>query len=110
MRSPPERPPHWSMEDRCMPERGPELTDMPGRLRLAMLQEAYDAALDAAGPVWPTPAMALGSLFERGVLSLEAGTGLPPLAGQASPDLLHALAEAREDLYLIEAQYPLTRY
>jgi hypothetical protein len=74
-----------------------------------MLQESYDAAIEAAGPVWPTPAMALGSLFERGVLSLEAGPGLPALAGGASPDLLRALVEARDDLYLVEAQYALTR-
>ncbi len=93
-----------------MPERDPELAETPVRLRLAMLQESYDAAIEAAGPVWPTPAMALGSLFERGVLSLEAGASLPPLEGQASPDLLRALAEAREDLYLTEAQYALTRY
>jgi hypothetical protein len=93
-----------------MPEHGPELAHKPGRLLLAMLQETYDAATEAAGPVWPTPALALGSLFERGVLSLDAGEGLPPLTGTSSPDLLRALAEARDDLYLIEAQYPLTRY
>ena len=93
-----------------MPEREPEGANTPGHLRLAMLQESYDAVIEAAGPVWPTPGMALGSLFERGVLTLEAGTGLPALAGAASQDLLRSLHEAREDLYLVEAEYGLTRF
>lgn len=93
-----------------MLDRDPEPAHTPGRLCLAMLRESYDAAIEAAGPVWPTPAMALGSLFERGVHSLEVGDGLPPPTGTARPELLNALAATRDDLYLIEAQYPLTRY
>jgi len=81
-----------------------------GRLHLAMLQETLNLAVEAAGPVWPTEAMALGSLFERGVLALEQRENLPPLTGRATPSLVQALNEAREDLYLVEAQYPITRY
>jgi hypothetical protein len=93
-----------------MPERDPERTSTSGHLRLAMLQEIYDDAINVAGLVWPTPGLALGSLFERGVLALEAGSGLPPLDGHANRDLLGPLNEAREDLYLVQAEYGLTRH
>ena len=90
--------------------REPVGDSMAGRLRLTMLQETLDLAVEAAGSVWPTEAMALGSLFERGVLGLEQGENLPPLSGRATPSLLQSLNEAREDLYLVEAQYAVTRY
>jgi hypothetical protein len=93
-----------------MPDREQAASESPGRLRVAMLQETYNAALEAAGHVWPTPAMALASLFERGVLVLEGGTTLPPLTGQASSAALTRLNQSREDLFLVDAQYPLTRY
>ena len=38
-----------------MPERDPERTSTSGHLRLAMLQEIYDDAINVAGLVWPTP-------------------------------------------------------
>src|SRR5437763_5771835 len=93
-----------------MPDREPAGADEPGRLRLTMLRETLNAALDAAGPVWPTPALALGSLFERGVLFLEAGGALPPLPAARSTPELAKLDEARADLLVLEAVAPLTRY
>ncbi len=47
--------------------------------RLAMLRETDDLALAAAGDVWPTPGMALASLFERGARFLEGGGTLPAI-------------------------------
>src|SRR3954451_24869729 len=93
-----------------MPERQPDLSGTPGRVCLGMLQETLDLAMEAAGPVWPTQAMALGSLFERGILALEDGKSLPPICGHATPSLLQSLNEAREDLYLVEAQHAVTRW
>jgi hypothetical protein len=85
---------------------------LTGRLRLAMLQEIYDRGVEAAGDVWPTPAMALSRLFERGAdfLNGPGGGVLPPIVGSAEPDLLAALNVAREDLFLVEALYLLTRH
>jgi hypothetical protein len=84
--------------------------DSANRLRLPMLQEIYDLGMDAAGDVWPTPAMALGRLFERGAAFLESDTPLPKIAGGASPELLDALNVTREDLFLVESLYLLTRH
>jgi hypothetical protein len=80
----------------------------PARPRLAMLRETYDLALDAAGNVWPTPAMALGRLFERGLAFLEAGAELPRLFGSA-PDV-DLLDELRADLLLAETRYAVTKF
>jgi hypothetical protein len=80
------------------------------RIRLIMLQEIYDLGLDAAGEVWPTPAMALGRLFERGAAFLDSGASLARIAGGASAELLDALNVSREDLFLVEALYLLTRH
>ena len=77
---------------------------------MVMLKEIYDLGLLAAGDVWPTPAMALGRLFERGVAFLERDASLAKIAGRASPDLLDALNVTREDLFLVEALYLLTRH
>jgi hypothetical protein len=93
-----------------MHDREPEGMDHPGQLRIAMLKETVDAAVEVAGPVWPTPAMALGSVFERGALLLQAGGTLPRLSGSAPSAALAKLNETREDLYLVEALCPLTRY
>lgn len=75
-----------------------------------MLQEIYDQGVDAAGDVWPTPAMALGRLFERGAAFLDAGGVLPPIRGSAPAELLDALNVAREDLFLVEALFLVTRH
>lgn len=83
---------------------------MDGRVRIAMLRETYDLALDAAGDHWPTPAMALGNLFERGVALLESGGNLPPVRGAAPPDALTALNSARADLFITETQLAFTKY
>ena len=85
---------------------------MTGRLHVAMLQEIYDRGIEAAGDVWPTPEMALGRLFERGVDFLAGPDGgvLPPITGDASLEALAALNVAREDLFLVEALYLLTRH
>ena len=80
------------------------------RVRMAMLKEIYDLGLLAAGDVWPTPAMALGRHFERGVAFLESDSSLAKIEGRASPDLLDALNETREDLFLVEALHLLTRH
>jgi hypothetical protein len=80
------------------------------RPRLGMLRETYDLALEAAGDVWPTPAMALGNLFERGVAFVEGGGSLPPIRGAAPDDLLRALNDTREELLIVEAQYAFTKY
>ena len=75
-----------------------------------MLRETYDLALSAAGDVWPTPAMALTNLFERGTAFLEAGGMLPALRGAAPPALLRTLHETRDELLTLEASYWLVRY
>ena len=80
------------------------------RVRLTMLQEIYDLGLDAAGDVWPTPAMALGRLFERGAVFLDRDASLAKIAGGASLELLDALNVTREELFLVEAFYLLTRH
>jgi hypothetical protein len=80
------------------------------RPRLTMLRETYEQALDVAGEVWPTPTMAIGNLFERGVAFLEAGGALTPISGSAPGDALRALNEAREELLVTEARYAFTRY
>src|SRR4051812_20504347 len=98
------------MERTRMPDPEPAGPSEPGRLRIPLLQETLTAAVEAAGPVWPTPALALGSLFERGVLFLEAGGTLPPLAAKRSTPELARLDEVRGDLLLIDALAPLTRY
>ena len=82
----------------------------PVPLRLGMLRETYELALEVAGDVWPTHAMALGKLFERGVASLAAGSELAPIRGQAPADLLEALNRTREELLAAEAGYAFTRY
>jgi hypothetical protein len=74
-----------------------------------MVQEIYELAIEAAGEVWPTPALALGYLFERGTDFLAGGAVLPPVVGTASPDLLSALHSYREDLLLVQALYLLSR-
>lgn len=83
--------------------------DPTDRLRLPMLHEIYDLGIEAAGSVWPKPAMALGRLFERGADFLDRGAALAPISGGASPELLDALNLSREDLFLVEALYLLTR-
>lgn len=75
-----------------------------------MLRETYDLALQAAGEVWPTPAMAIGSLFQRGVAFLEDGGELPPIDGSARPELLAALNRSRAELLVAETQYAFTKY
>ena len=77
---------------------------------LSLLREIYDLGLDAAGEVWPTPAMALGRLFERAVAFLDGDGTLPAIAGSASNELLAAFNLCREDLFLVEALYLLTRH
>jgi hypothetical protein len=88
----------------------PPSADPEGRLHLSMLQEIYDLGLDAAGGVWPTPPMALGRLFERGAAFLDADASLARIVGRASTELLDALNICREDLFLVEALYLLTRH
>jgi hypothetical protein len=85
-------------------------TGSTDRVRLTMLQETFDLGLEAAGDVWPTPEMALGRLFERGVAFLDADAALAKIDGGASAELLDALNLSREDLFLVEALYQLTRY
>lgn len=75
-----------------------------------MLQEILDLALLAAGDVWPTPTMALGRLFERGAVFLDAGGLFPAVTGRAPEDALAALNTTREDLFLVEALYLLSRH
>jgi hypothetical protein len=77
---------------------------------LPMLAEIYDVAMLAAGDVWPTPGMALGRLYERGATFLDAGGTLPLIVGRASSELLDALNVSREDLFLVEALYLVTRH
>ena len=79
-------------------------------VRLAMLRETYELALSAAGDVWPTPAMALANLFERGARFLEAGGILPTVSGGASSELLRTLNETRDELLTLEASYWPVRY
>lgn len=75
-----------------------------------MLRETYDLARDAAGADWPTPGMALGNLFERGVALLGSGGDLPPIRGTAPADALTALNGARADLFVTETQFAFTKY
>lgn len=75
-----------------------------------MLRETYDLGVLAAGDVWPTPEMGLSRLFERGADFLDADGTLAKIEGRASTDLLDALNLSREDLYLVEALYHLTRH
>jgi hypothetical protein len=75
-----------------------------------MLRETYEQALEVAGEVWPTPTMAIRSLFERGVAFLEGGGTLTPISGSTPRDVLQALNETREELLVTEAQYAFTRY
>jgi hypothetical protein len=75
-----------------------------------MLQEIHDLGLAAAGDVWPAPAMALGRLFERGAIFLDGDDSLATIVGMASTELLDALNLSREDLFLVEALYLLTRH
>ena len=82
----------------------------PDRPRIGMLRETYDLALDVAGSLWPSPAMALGNLFERGVAFLAGGGDLPPLRGAASAELRGALNVVREELFLTETQFMFTKY
>jgi hypothetical protein len=77
---------------------------------MVMLREIHDLGLDAAGDVWPTPAMALGRLFERATDFLAGDASLAPIVGGASPDLLDGLNVCREDLFLVEALHLLTRH
>lgn len=93
-----------------MTAEGPVVLDSSDRARMVMLREVYDLGLVAAGDVWPTPAMALGRLFERGAAFLESGASLAKTVGRASPELLDALNVCREDLFLVEALYLLTRH
>lgn len=81
----------------------------PIDLRLPMLQEVYDLAVEAAGDVWPTPAHALGHLFERGAAFAAGADSLAAVAGTAAPDLLSGLHGFRDDLLLVEALYLQTR-
>jgi len=75
-----------------------------------MLRETYELALEVAGPAWPTPAKAVGNLFERGVAFLEAGGELAPIVGAAPPELLDALNRTRDRCLVAEAQYAFARY
>lgn len=93
-----------------MTAEGQTPTDAGDHLRLSMLQEIYDLAMLAAGDVWPTPAMALGRLFERGAAFLERGGSVPRIVGQAPAELLERLNVTREDLFLVEALHLLTRH
>ena len=81
-----------------------------GRLHLSMLQEVLDLALLAAGDLWPTQPMALGRLFERGSVFLDGGGHFPAITGRAPQDLLDGLNMTREDLFLVEALYLLSRH
>lgn len=79
-------------------------------LRIGMLRETHDLALEVAGDLWPTPAMALGNLFERGVAVLDGGGAPSPIRGAAPPDLLEALNATRAELFLTETQLTFTKY
>ncbi len=83
---------------------------MDPRPCLGMLRETYELALEVAGPAWPTPAKAVGNLFERGVAFLEAGGELAPIVGAAPPELLDALNRTRDRCLVAEAQYAFARY
>jgi hypothetical protein len=87
---------------------------MTDALRLSMLDEIRNRGIEAAGDVWPTDSMALTRLFERGAALLNGGGdgdgSLPPLAGRAPAELLDALNVTREDLFLVEALFLLTRH
>ena len=86
------------------------MPDGPVRVRLGMLSETLEQALDVAGDVWPTSGMGLGAIFERGTVSLAADGELRPIRGQAAAELLGALDDAREELLAAEAQYAFHRY
>ena len=75
-----------------------------------MLQEIHDLGLEVAGDGWPTPARALGQLFERGAEFLDGPGVLSRIVGESDPELLGALNVAREDLFLVEALYLVTRH
>ncbi|HZO26211.1 MAG TPA: hypothetical protein VFH48_09500 [Chloroflexota bacterium] len=92
-----------------MPEVPPG-QDTAESLHLVMLREIYDSGLEAASDVWPMPEMALGRLFERGASFLDGDGSLTKVAGRASPELLDAINLTREDLFLVEALYLLTRH
>ncbi len=77
-------------------------------IAISLLQDAYEQALDVAGPVWPTPELALASLFRRGLELLERGGDVGPIRGQAPPESLEALNRARDELLVMEAQYTFT--
>ncbi|MDP8925279.1 MAG: hypothetical protein M3O34_20735, partial [Chloroflexota bacterium] len=81
-----------------------------GPLRIGLLRETYDLALSVAGDVWPTPAMALANLFERGVTFLASGGTLAGMRGGAPPELLRTLNQTRDELLTLEASYWLVRY
>src|SRR5262245_6549086 len=84
--------------------------DSPSRAPLVMLREIYDLGVEAAGDIWPTPTMPLSRLFERGAQFLSADGLFPPIQGSATTELLDALNVTREDLFLVEALYLLTRH
>lgn len=88
----------------------PAIIQAGGRLHLPMLQEVLDLALLAAGDLWPTQAMALGRLFERGTVFLDGGARFPSITGRAPKELLDGLNVTREDLFLVESLYLLSRH
>jgi hypothetical protein len=71
-----------------------------------MLEGQRRLALELAGPVWPTPPMALGSIMSRGASHVESG--LAPLGGRADADILADLHAARSDWLTIQAQHGFT--
>ena len=85
-------------------------SEAASRLRLTMLEEIRDRGVEAAGEIWPTAEMALSRLFERGAAALESGAELRPIVSDAPQDLLDAVNVTREDLFLVEALYLLTRH
>ena len=88
----------------------PTMLQTTGRLQLPLLQEVLDLALLAAGDLWPTQPMALGRLFERGAVFLDGGGLFPSISGSAPEELLDSLNVAREDLFLVEALYLISRH
>src|SRR4051812_22363631 len=83
---------------------------MTSQLQFSMLDEVRDRGIEAAGDVWPTDSMALSRLFERGATFLDSGGTLPPIKGNAPPELLETLNVSRGDLFLVEALHLLTRH
>ena len=80
------------------------------RLRLGMLGETHQLALQVAEVSCATPETALGSVFQRGVRFLQASGDLRPIRGGANPEALELLNRTRQELLALDTQYPVTKY